>query len=123
MKDEYLRRATVRRVVDGDTIDVDVDLGYKITTHQRLRLARINAPEVRGKERAKGLKTKEYVELMLGACEGMALSTVYIQSFKSGKYGRYIAEVFYYNPVEHRWANLNDELLQRKLAKPYKGRM
>jgi len=115
MKDDYLRRAIVVRVVDGDTIDVDVDLGFKITTHQRLRLARIDAPEVRGKERPEGLKAKNFVESMLNM-NGDGL--IYIQTFKSGKYGRYIAEVWFRDAG--KWHNLSDTMMDAGMAEPYK---
>ena len=114
MKDDYLRRAIVKRVVDGDTIDVDVDLGYKITTHQRLRLARIDTPEIRGKERAAGLKAMQFVVEILKSSP-----SVYVKTFKAGKFGRYIAEVWYHNEDGTRWTNLNDDLLEKGLAKPY----
>ena len=127
MKDSYVRKALVRRVVDGDTIDVDVDLGYKITTHQRLRLARIDAPEMRGKNRAAGQRAKEFVRRILTPPEGNMY--VYIQTFKSGKYGRYIAEVLLWTSnlafqrlmtsKENGWVNLSDLLLEKGLAKPY----
>jgi len=42
----YQYKAKAERVVDGDTIDVTIDLGFKITTHQRIRLAGIDTPEV-----------------------------------------------------------------------------
>ena len=48
MKLNYTYKAHVDRVVDGDTFDVTVDLGFRITTYQRLRLAGVETPEVRG---------------------------------------------------------------------------
>ena len=41
----YHYKAKAERVIDGDTLDVNIDLGFKITTVQRIRLARINTPE------------------------------------------------------------------------------
>jgi len=58
-------QVTVKRVVDGDTLDLEFDLGFKVSTRQRVRLARIDTPELRSKdrqERVRALKAKEYVE-------------------------------------------------------------
>ena len=53
-------RAYVRKVYDGDTVTVDIDLGFDIILHkQKIRLLRINAPEVRGIERELGLKSRD----------------------------------------------------------------
>ena len=98
MKDEYVRKAKVVNVVDGDTFDVDIDLGYGVIYKDRLRLKGIDAyePTLRNgttpQEKIKGLKAKEYLNtLMLG-------QNVFVKSFKNkkGKYGRYIADVYLY---------------------------
>ena len=54
----YEYKGIVVKIVDADTIDVRVDLGFSISTHQRLRVARIDAWEIRGEERPKGLAAK-----------------------------------------------------------------
>ena len=61
---EY-RVKKVLRVVDGDTIDVDIDLGFNVSYTQRVRLAGIDTPESRTtdlKEKALGLEVKEYLK-------------------------------------------------------------
>lgn len=60
---EYVGK--VVKIVDGDTIDVNVDLGFSIKTKQRFRLFGIDAWEIRGKERKLGLKAKEWVKEIL----------------------------------------------------------
>ena len=56
----YEYRAFVRKVYDGDTVTVDIDLGFDVVLKgQKIRLVRINAPEVRGKERPEGLKSRD----------------------------------------------------------------
>ena len=56
----YEYKAFVRKVYDGDTITVDIDLGFDVVLKaQKIRLVRINAPEVRGAERASGLKSRD----------------------------------------------------------------
>ncbi len=89
-------KAKVTNVVDGDTIDVDIDLGFYVHRMERVRLYGINAYETRlgkdttAEEKAKGLEGKAYLtNLILG-------KEVVLNSFKSDdyeKYGRFLAEV------------------------------
>jgi micrococcal nuclease len=105
MKPQYVYKARIDRVIDGDTFDVTVDLGFQITTYQRLRLADVDTPEMKGPEREEGSRVKEYVK---GLIEG---KTVTIQSFKLGKFGRYTAEVFLDGDEK-----LSEHLLARGMA-------
>ncbi len=80
----YTYKAKLDRVVDGDTIDVHIDLGFDITVHKRVRLAGIDTPESRTRnlaEKALGLKAKER---LIELCEG----TFKVKSLGKGKYGR-----------------------------------
>lgn len=84
----FVYNATLERIVDGDTIDVTLDLGFNVKLHnQRCRLAGIDTPESRTKnleEKALGLKAKERLkELCIGSFK--------IQSLGTGKYGRILA--------------------------------
>lgn len=97
----YHYEATVTRIVDGDTIDVDIDMGFGCTIHHRLRLARINAPEVRGVERQEGLAAKEWIETFLPIG-----SVVMIRTYKDDSFGRYIAEIWV-----SEWQNLSDMIV------------
>lgn len=84
--------AQVKRVVDGDTIDVMVYLGLEVWKEERLRLPGIDAWEIRGEERPKGLVAKEYVEHWvndLGVDRYVILET----NQDRGKYGRLIADL------------------------------
>lgn len=105
MKLNYTYKALVTNVVDGDTFDVVVDLGFKITTHQRLRLVSVDTPEIRGAERPEGLKVKAYVKELI---EGKEFT---IETFKIGKFGRYVAEI-YLNDGE----GLSEHLLGKNMA-------
>lgn len=59
----YLYRAEVVRVVDGDTVDVDIDLGFYIWIRkQRVRLLDIDAPEVKGNSKVAGLAASEFLK-------------------------------------------------------------
>ena len=86
----YRYRAHVLRVYDGDTITVRVDLGFHTHRIERLRLARIDAWEVRGEERPAGLIARDWLRTQILGKD------IEIQTNKdaTGKYGRYIAEVY-----------------------------
>ena len=88
----YEYKAKVMRVVDGDTIDVEIDLGFTIKVFQRLRFAGIDAPETRTRdklEKAKGFEAKKFVEDEIAKCGGYVM----IRTGKTGKFGRYIADI------------------------------
>lgn len=112
-EDLYLYKAKVKSNYDGDTITVDVDLGFKTYIEQKLRMARIDTPELRGAEKARGQMVRDYVRELIQGKE------VYIRTEKdtTGKYGRYIADLYYEDAGE--WINLNDHLLAIGFAEPY----
>lgn len=109
----YNYEATVRRWVDGDTVDVDIDLGFGIIFHnQRIRLYGIDAYESRTRdleEKSKGLAAKEFVNEVAPVGSKVTLVT-----YKEGKYGRILAEVFLENQV-----NLNSLLTEVGHAERY----
>ena len=118
----YEYRVEVTRVVDGDTIDVDIDLGFGVTlTNQRVRLAGIDAPETRTRdlvEKAAGLKTKEFVEqLMPVGSQQVMVSNEFDDS--RGKYGRIIADFKMFYQAEDRETTLTYILLAEGLADLY----
>ena len=112
-KEMYKYQATVRRWVDGDTVDVDIDLGFGIIFHnQRLRLYGIDAYESRTRdldEKEKGLAATSFVNEM--APVG---SKITIVTYKTGKYGRILAEVFLDD-----YTNLNMLLTEKGHAERY----
>lgn len=91
----YQYKAQVKAVIDADTIDVLIDLGFGVHTMQRLRLYGIDAPEMKTEA---GKIAKEYVKsVLLGADAAMF---VYVRTLKDrkDKYGRKLA-VLYFDPV------------------------
>lgn len=110
----YTYRATVDRVVDGDTIDLIIDLGFKITTNQRIRLRGINTPETYNvkkdsEEYKKGMLAKEYVIKRMEENQNQVI----VRTEKDvGKYGRYIGII----NMEDSEQSLNDELVEKGLA-------
>ena len=86
----YEYRAFVRKVYDGDTVTVDIDLGFDVVLKgQKIRLLKINAPEVRGKERPEGLKSRDALRKKIGN-KWIKIKT---QKDKKGKYGRWLGEL------------------------------
>ena len=85
----HVYAANILRVVDGDTLDVRVDLGFYMTTVQRMRLIGINAPETRGAEGKLGKVCRAYVESLLPVFK----ADTTIRTFKADGFGRWLADV------------------------------
>tara|TARA_A100001015_G_scaffold147172_1_gene163154 strand:- start:2365 stop:2688 length:324 start_codon:yes stop_codon:yes gene_type:complete len=106
----YEYRAFVRKVYDGDTVTVDIDLGFDVVLkNQKIRLVRINAPEVRGKERPEGLKSRDALRAKIGN-RWIKIKT---QKDKKGKYGRWLGEIWLEDLC------VNDWLISEGLASVY----
>ncbi len=104
----YNYTGKVTKVYDGDTITVDINLGFNITFNKmKLRLARINAPEMRGVEKPLGIISRDYLAARV-LHQYIKVKTI---RDKKGKYGRYIAEIY-----DEDGVNLNDELVSNGLA-------
>ena len=87
----YQYRALITDVYDGDTVTADIDLGFNTWRRgERLRLHGIDAPEVRGEERPKGLRSRDALRRRLLGRE----VTVCTIKDKTGKYGRYLVRIF-----------------------------
>ena len=105
-------RATVTSVYDGDTCTVDLDLGLSITLHkQKIRLNRINAPELRGRSQRRGRAARDFLRGVIQEKE------VLLQTIKDrkGKYGRYLGEIWV--KQGRRMVNVNDLLVTEGHAK------
>ena len=104
----------ITRIIDGDTIDVDIDLGFDCWLHrQRIRVYGIDTPESRTRdleEKKYGLAAKAFVEkfIPLG-------STALLNTKEKGKYGRYLGDF----KVKNQW--LCTELLKHRHAVRYEG--
>ena len=108
----YVYKAKIINVVDGDTVDAIIDLGFGVSFNTRLRLSGIDTMETNDKDATKkalGLKAKERVKELL------TNKDVTLQSFKEDKYGRYLAEI-YVNDIQ-----VNQLLINEGLAVPYFG--
>ena len=103
----FYYRADVTSVYDADTCTMNIDLGLGAWLHgEKIRLARINAPELRGDERPQGLIARDFLR------EKIDGKSVFINTIKDkkGKYGRYIAEIWVTDENDN-YININDELV------------
>jgi micrococcal nuclease len=116
MYEYYVRK--VENVVDGDTIDVLIDLGFDILFASRVRLAGIDTPESRTKdlkEKALGLESKEYLKKALKDAKSVVIKTEKMDS--SEKYGRILGWVYINGDTE----SLNDMMINDGYAWGYLG--
>jgi micrococcal nuclease len=114
---EY-RVKQVLKVVDGDTLDVDIDLGFNVSYTQRVRLAGIDTPESRTtdlKEKALGLEVKEYLKHNLEGAEDIIIQTEKPDS--SEKYGRILGWLF----INDDEISLNEKMINEGYAWEYDG--
>jgi micrococcal nuclease len=111
----YEYRATVDRWVDGDTVDLIVDLGFTVHMRTRFRLLGVDTPEVnRIASREAGLAATAFAESLAPAG-----STVIVESKKTGKYGRWLGLIFPLDEEGNRRESVNASLLAAGHARPY----
>lgn len=105
------------RVIDGDTIDATIYLGFDVTIHKRIRLHGINTPETRTRdpeEKIKGLAAKKRLQQIVDNQEGV----LYLKSMDKGKYGRCIGVLF---EGDFDYMSINDMLVEEGHAVVYDG--
>jgi micrococcal nuclease len=108
----------VTKIVDGDTIDVDIDLGFNISYSQRVRLAGIDTPESRTKdarEKALGLEVKNKVKSAIDSAKTVIIKTELPDSTE--KYGRILGWVY----LDGAAKSLNEQLIDEGYAWGYMG--
>ena len=112
----YEYKVSVVKVVDGDTIDVDIDLGFgMVYKKQRVRMVGIDTPESRTRNKVEklfGKASKKHLKKLLEECESVSLV-----SHDKGKFGRILGELFIgNNPV-----SVNQQMIDEFHAVPYFG--
>jgi micrococcal nuclease len=103
----------INKVIDGDTVDLDIDLGFGITITQRVRLKGINTAETKTsnlEEKAKGLVAKEWLKTELSKKGEWA-----IQTFKEDKYGRILGDLYLVGEP----LTVNKRMINEGIAKPF----
>tara|TARA_A100001037_G_C14893951_1_gene519707 strand:- start:33 stop:395 length:363 start_codon:yes stop_codon:yes gene_type:complete len=113
-------KCVVTRVVDGDTVDVDIDLGFGVwLKKQRVRLMGVNAPESRTRdleEKKRGLAAKEFVKAFCP--EGQVVK---LRSHDRGKFGRILGEIIVFDSKLDQESTINQMLIREGHAVEYHG--
>lgn len=119
LKDKlYHYNAIVTDVYDGDTCTVDIDLGLNTWIRgEKIRLNRINTPEVVGITKSDGIKSRDFLKKKVLGKE------IIIQTIKDRKekYGRYLGEIWITSKNRIQ-KNINDEMVKAKMAVYMKGK-
>jgi micrococcal nuclease len=116
MYDYFVREVT--NVVDGDTIDVVIDLGFDISFSSRVRLAGIDTPESRTKDKAEkalGLESKKYLADRIKAAKNVVIKTEKMNS--SEKFGRILGWLY----LDGEGTSINHEMIEKGYAWGYLG--
>ena len=118
-KDPYIYRIReIHKVVDGDTIDADIDLGFDISLTKRIRLAGIDTPESRtadANEKKYGLQSKDWLKNRLEFAKDIIIKTELPDSTE--KYGRIIGHLF----INGEETSLNNQMIAEGYAWDYDG--
>lgn len=96
----YKYYAKTKRVIDGDTIDFEVDLGFHMKKTIRVRLSEIDTPELRGEEKELGQEVKQFVSAQLFTSHSngdLDAIQVVVSTRKTGSFGRWLGEVIFPN--------------------------
>ena len=110
---EYAIKEIVK-VIDGDTVDIIIDLGFNLTKKERVRLAGIDCPETRTKdeeEKEMGIEAKQFLRRRLNDCVNLKVKTE-----KDGKFGRMLGWIYCGE------TNINEEMIYRGYAWEYDGK-
>jgi micrococcal nuclease len=107
MFDDYVRKAKVIRILDGDTVEIVIDLGHSTFTKQKIRIRGIDSPETRGEEKRDGLVAQHFVRGLADACGGK----VWVKTYKNSKgkdvrsFTRYVGDII--SRVEYPRRSIN----------------
>ena len=126
----YKYKVHVTRIVDGDTVDVDIDLGFgMIYKKQRVRMMGIDTPESRTRdleEKFYGLQSKAFLKNLLTGSK--RYRDIYLVSHDKGKFGRILGEIFIADPytleeglMNNAAGNVNQMMIDNHHAVPYLG--
>jgi micrococcal nuclease len=116
MFEYYVKK--VSKIVDGDTIDVDIDLGFDISFSSRVRLAGIDTPESRTSdkmEKSLGLESKAYLKHEIESAKTVVIKTEKMDS--SEKYGRILGWVY----LDGNTKSVNEKMIEDGYAWGYMG--
>ena len=115
----YQYKVKLDRIIDGDTVDCYIDLGFDIQTKKRIRFAGINTPESRTRdleEKKRGLAAKARLTEILNSA-----SEIHLDSHGVGKYGRVLGQLHVSSENLPTMINVNELLITEGHAVEYHG--
>ncbi len=113
MRDEYIRQAEVVRVIDGDSVVLQIDAGFRMAFIGHCRLYGIDAPELR---EPGGKEARAALSEMLAAMG----DRVTVKTYKPDKFGRYLVTI-YTDSVQDNAPTVNQRMVMAGYAKAYDG--
>ncbi len=115
-------KCTILRVVDGDTVDVDIDLGFGVWMRkERIRILGIDTPESRTRDKVEktyGILAKNFVKSYLPVGSSQTLQT---EKDGTGKFGRILGKFLVYDARTDSQVHLGDIMIREHLAVKYEG--
>ena len=123
----YEYRSKILRIVDGDTVDVDIDLGFGVWMHkERVRMMGIDTPESRTRNKVEkkfGLASKEFVKSFLPIGSMQVLKTEIDKSGedKKGKFGRILGDFLVYDGATDSQKKLTEVMIAQGYGVSYHG--
>ena len=116
----YEYNCNIVRVVDGDTVDVDIDLGFGIwVRNERVRLSGIDTPESRTRDLTEKFYGKYATSYLVGKLgKSCVLRT---KKDRAGKFGRVLGEFIVYDEYSDSWKSVNEMMVRDFIAVPYTG--
>src|SRR5210317_315685 len=121
----YEYTATILKIVDGDTVDVDIDLGFGIVlTDERVRIMGIDTPESRTRDKVEkifGLAAKNRLKELLGKTCRLKTRVAKDGEDMRGKFGRVLGDFEVYYDREDRWCGVAQILIREGHAVEYEG--
>jgi len=116
----YEYRVNIIKIIDGDTVDVDIDLGFGVWLRkERVRLYGIDTPESRTRDKVEkvfGYYAKNYLAAHLGET-----STLRTRKDGKGKFGRILGEFIVYDPTTDAHRSVNEMMVEKNIAVAYHG--
>jgi micrococcal nuclease len=113
----YHYKAHLVRVIDGDTIELRVDVGFHTYVQKKFRVLGVDTPELRGgteETKAKAKEAKNFVMQVLNPAHH-----IWVRTMKPDSFGRWLADVTYMNVMDGVERNLAQELIENGHGEPY----
>ena len=115
----YHYKANITDVIDGDTYDAEVDLGFGITNTVTLRLNKYDTPELRAGHELEKKAAKKVTSFVTNKINNRDKKVV-IKTIEQDSFGRWLADVWYYDLFESKWKSLGRTLFDKGYARKYR---